>query len=210
MLVRALTYVLASTHAAAHNRLMKYEVTSLVGKLLIAMPDMGDPRFDRSVIYICAHSDEGAMGLIVNKPRPKIRFLNLLKQLEIEVMGIIREADVHYGGPVETLRGFVLHTDDYRTEGGTLDVADHIGMTATIDILEDIARGKGPQTSLLAIGYSGWGEGQLESEIAQNGWLTCDASHDIIFGNDNGAKWEAALATLGVTPELLSATAGHA
>jgi putative transcriptional regulator len=117
---------------------------------------------------------------------------------------------VHYGGPVETLRGFVLHTDDYRTEGGTLDVADHISMTATIDVLEDIARGKGPQTSLLAIGYSGWGEGQLESEIAQNGWLTCDGSHDIIFGTDNGAKWEAALATLGVTPELLSATAGHA
>ena len=196
--------------AAAHNRLMDYEDSSLVGKLLIAMPDMGDPRFDRSVIYICAHSEEGAMGLIVNKPRPKIRFFNLLKQLEIQVKGIVREADVHYGGPVETMRGFVLHTDDYRTEGGTQDVADHISMTATIDILQDIARGKGPKTSLLAIGYAGWGEGQLEGEIAQNGWLTCDASHDIVFGADNAVKWEAALATLGVTPHLLSSTAGHA
>ena len=139
------------------------------------------------------------MGLHVNKPRPKIRFLNLLKQLDIEVMGIIREADVHYGGPVETLRGFVLHTDDYRTEGGTLDVADHISMTATIDILEDIARGKGPQTSRSAIGYSGWGEGQGESESAQNGWLNCGAVHDIMFGTHNGAQGAAAVATLGVT-----------
>jgi putative transcriptional regulator len=183
---------------------------NLVGQLLIAMPDMGDPRFDGSVIYICAHSDEGAMGLIVNKPQPKLRLLNLLKQLEIEVEGSVRETKVHYGGPVETVRGFVLHTDDYRSEGGTLDVADHICMTATVDILKDIGRGKGPDTALLALGYAGWGAGQLEGEIAQNGWLTCDAAQDIIFGTDNAAKWTQALATLGISPHLLSSTAGHA
>ncbi|MFT5065536.1 MAG: putative transcriptional regulator [Yoonia sp.] len=183
---------------------------NLVGKLLIAMPDMGDPRFDRSVIYICAHSEEGAMGLIVNKPQPKLRFINLLKQLDIEVEGTVREARVHYGGPVETVRGFVLHTDDYRTEGGTVDVADHICMTSTMDVLQDLARGKGPDTALLAIGYAGWGEGQLEGEIFQNGWLTCDADPDIIFGIDNDSKWTDALAILGVSPALLSSSAGRA
>lgn len=195
---------------AAHYRRMDSTVLNLVGKMLIAMPDMGDPRFDRSVIYICAHSEEGAMGLIVNKPQPKLRFINLLKQLEIEVAGNVPETKVHYGGPVETVRGFVLHTDDYRTEAGTLDVDDHIGMTATMDVLEDIARGKGPKTALLALGYAGWGEGQLESEIAQNGWLTCDADPAIIFDMDNDGKWEAALDSMGVSAALLSATAGHA
>lgn len=193
-----------------HHSQMDTKDFNLVGQLLIAMPDMGDPRFDGSVIYICAHSDEGAMGLIVNKPQPKLRLLNLLKQLEIEVEGSVRETKVHYGGPVETVRGFVLHTDDYRSEGGTLDVADHICMTATVDILKDIGRGKGPDTALLALGYAGWGAGQLEGEIAQNGWLTCDAAQDIIFGTDNAAKWTQALATLGISPHLLSSTAGHA
>jgi putative transcriptional regulator len=189
---------------------MDHEDLNLIGKMLIAMPDMGDPRFDRSVIYICAHSDDGAMGLIVNKPQPKLKFSDLLQQLDIETSGTVPDVNIHYGGPVEVVRGFVLHTDDYRTEIGTMDVDAHISVTATLDVLQDLARGKGPQTALLALGYAGWDGGQLESEIAGNGWLTCDAVPDIIFGADNDAKWEAALASIGVAPALLSATAGHA
>ncbi len=183
---------------------------SLVGKLLIAMPDMGDARFDRSVVYVVTHSHEGAMGLIVNKPQPKLRFVKLLKQLDIKVEGIIREARVHYGGPVETVRGFVLHTDDYHTESGTVAVADNIALTATIDVLQDIAKGVGPITSLLALGYAGWSAGQLEAEIAANGWLTCDADQALVFGADDDQKWTQALAKLGVSPQLLSSTAGRA
>ena len=183
---------------------------NLCGKLLIAMPDMGDARFDRSVIYICAHSDEGAMGLIINRPRPKLRMVKLLKELGIHVEGVIREKLVHFGGPVERMRGFVLHTDEYSTDGGTIPVGGDIAMTATMDILQDIACGKGPKTSLLALGYAGWGANQLEDEILQNSWLTCDASPDIVFGNDNAAKWTDALASIGVSPQLLSTTVGHA
>lgn len=183
---------------------------SLVGKLLIAMPDMGDARFDRSVIYIISHSDEGAMGLIINKPQPKLKFVKLLKQLDIKVDGIIREACVHYGGPVETVRGFVLHTDEYHTDAGTTSVADNIAMTATIDVLQDIAKGVGPTTSLLALGYAGWSASQLETEISNNGWLTCDADEALVFGTDNDKKWTQALAKLGVSPLLLSSTAGRA
>ena len=182
----------------------------LSGKLLIAMPDMGDPRFAYSVVYMCAHSDEGAMGLIVNKPQPEIRFSKLLEQLGIERTDKTRDIRVHFGGPVEHARGFVLHTMDYRSETGTLEVDDHVGMTATMDVLEDIARGAGPSTSMLALGYAGWGPGQLESEIAQNGWLTCDARDDILFGRANEHKWTAALKVLGIDPVLLSSTAGRA
>ena len=183
---------------------------NLCGKLLIAMPDMGDPRFAHSVVYLCAHSDEGAMGLIVNKPQIGLRFSDLLDQLEIPRSDAARDIRVHFGGPVEHARGFVLHTLDYRSETGTLDVTDHIGMTATLDVLEDIAGGGGPATSMLALGYAGWGPGQLESEIAQNGWLTCDARDDILFGRANEHKWTAALKLLGIDPVLLSSTAGHA
>ena len=182
----------------------------LVGKMLIAMPDMGDPRFDKSVIYICAHAADGAMGLIVNKPQPKMRFAALLQDLDITPSGTVPDTQIHYGGPVERARGFVLHSDDYRTPDGTLDVDGQTRMTATLDILEDIALGKGPQTALLAIGYSGWGAGQLEQEVMQNAWLTCDADPDIIFGTDNDAKWAAALASIGVSPLLLSHVGGRA
>jgi len=189
---------------------MKATDQSLLGKLLIAMPDMGDPRFDKSVVYICAHSREGAMGLIVNKPQSKLRFPKLLEQLNISVDGDVKDVRIHYGGPVEMARGFVLHTIDYRSEMGTLDVDGHIGMTATIDVLEDIAKGDGPKTSLLALGYAGWGAGQLESEIMRNGWLTCDPTDTIVFGRANEHKWTAALKILGIDPLLLSPTAGHA
>lgn len=183
---------------------------NLSGKLLIAMPDMGDPRFAHSVIYLCAHSDEGAMGLIVNKPQPELRFATLLDQLDIARTGEVRDIRVHFGGPVESARGFVLHTLDYRSEAGTLEVTDTVGMTATLDVLEDIARGEGPATSMLALGYAGWGPGQLESEIVANGWLTSDPRDDILFGRANEHKWTAALKLLGVDPILLSSAAGHA
>ena len=183
---------------------------TLTGQLLIAMPGMGDPRFARSVIYVCAHSDDGAMGLIVNKPAPDVRFADLLAQLEIPTGEGLRDIRVHFGGPVENERGFVLHSEDYQSGAGTLEVDDAISMTATQDILEDIAAGNGPERSLLALGYSGWGPGQLEAEIAQNGWLTATAPADILFGRANEHKWSAALKVLGIDPLLLSAEAGNA
>lgn len=189
---------------------MKTTDSNLSGKLLIAMPDMGDPRFAHSVIFLCAHSKDGAMGLIVNKPQSAIRFSTLLDQLEISRAPDVKEIRVHFGGPVEMSRGFVLHSLDYRSEVGTLEVDGQIGMTATLDVLEDMARGKGPQTALLALGYAGWGPGQLEDEIGQNGWLTCDLRSEIIFGRANEHKWTAALKVLGIDPVLLSSTAGHA
>ena len=182
----------------------------LTGKLLIAMPGMGDPRFEHSVIYVCAHSGEGAMGLIVNKPQPEIRFSDLLEQLEIDRSPEARSIRVHFGGPVEHARGFVLHSLDYRSEAGTLNVDDRIGMTATLDVLEHLARGDGPQSSMLALGYAGWGPGQLEDEIAQNGWLVCDARDDIVFGRANEHKWTAAIRALGFDPRVLSSAGGRA
>lgn len=184
--------------------------SNFCGKLLIAMPDMGDPRFAHSVVYMCAHSEQGAMGIIINKPQPEIRFSDLLEQLDIPKSQKLRDIRVHFGGPVDMSRGFVLHTLDYRSETGTLDVDGGIGMTATLDVLEDIARGTGPATSMLALGYAGWGPGQLEDEIARNGWLTCDPTRDIIFGRANEHKWTAALKVLGVDPVALSASGGRA
>ncbi|WP_322890298.1 MULTISPECIES: YqgE/AlgH family protein [unclassified Yoonia] len=189
---------------------MDQAVTHLAGKLLIAMPDMADPRFAKSVIYICAHSDEGGMGLIVNKPQTQIRFTDLLDQMQLAHGADTPDIGVHQGGPVETARGFVLHSTDYTSGLGTLVVSDEIGMTATMDVLEDIAAGRGPAQAMLALGYAGWGPGQLEREIRQNGWLTCDPRDDIVFGRANEHKWSGALKLLGIDPLLLSATAGHA
>lgn len=184
--------------------------STLDGQLLIAMPGMGDPRFEKSVIFMCAHSPEGALGLIINKPTPHLEFSSLLEQLQIDVGPPQRDIRVHFGGPVENGRGFVLHSGDYEADASTLQVGEAFGMTATLDVLEEIARGDGPSSALLALGYSGWGPGQLESEILQNGWLTCDAEPALVFGEDDAGKWEAALRTLGVDPLTLSGTAGHA
>jgi len=183
---------------------------NLAGKLLIAMPGMGDPRFEHSVIYLCAHSPEGAMGLVVNKPAPDLRFDQLLDQLGIARQNTARDICVHFGGPVEHVRGFVLHSGDYGGNGGTMKVDQHFGMTATVDILQAIADGIGPEASLLALGYAGWGPGQLEAEILANGWLTCDATEDLVFAAPDGRKWERALRSLGVDPVSLSAAAGRA
>jgi putative transcriptional regulator len=182
----------------------------LTGKLLIAMPGMGDPRFDRSVVFLCAHSGDGAMGLIVNKPAPDLVFADLLDQLGIASgPGEIR-LPVHVGGPVEHGRGFVLHSADYGRAGATLGIDGRFGMTATLEILEDIAKGRGPREALLALGYAGWGPGQLENEIQLNGWLTAEARESLVFATPNAEKWAAALGEIGVDARLLSSSAGRA
>ncbi|MEL6887127.1 MAG: YqgE/AlgH family protein [Pseudomonadota bacterium] len=182
----------------------------LTGKLLVAMPGMGDPRFERSVILICAHSQEGAMGLIINKPAQDVDLGALLAQLEIDADPSLAGLTVHIGGPVETSRGFVLHSPDYRSRLQTLPIGDAFGMTATLDVLEDIARGEGPGDALVMLGYAGWGAGQLEGEIARNGWLTVEADAGLVFDTEDEAKWAAALATLGIDPLGLSGMAGRA
>lgn len=186
------------------------EATDLTGKLLIAMPGMGDPRFVHSVVFLCAHSPEGAMGLIVNKPTQELRLRHLLDQLSIRKSREAPDIPVHFGGPVEHGRGFVLHEQGYHSAVSTLDVNRDFAMTATLDILEDMAAGRGPGRAILALGYAGWGPGQLESELAQNGWLTVDADPDLVFGRPDPDKWQAALGRLGVSALMLSSDAGHA
>lgn len=186
------------------------DVPHLDGKLLIAMPAMSDPRFARSVIYMCAHSAEGAMGLVVNKPAPELDINDLLEQLDIPTSDRTREIRVHMGGPVEHGRGFVLHSGDYTSDASTLQVNAEFGMTATLDILHDISKGGGPTDCLLALGYAGWGPGQLEGELQANGWLTAEATPELVFGRVDADKWEAALASLGISPSFLSASGGTA
>ena len=189
---------------------MTGQTMKLTGELLVAMPGMGDPRFAHSVIFLTAHSEEGAMGLMVNKPAPELRLSDVLEQLVDDPPSKAKSLVVHFGGPVETGRGFVLHSDEYRSAIETLVVGSGIALTATRDILEDIAAGNGPEQAQLMLGYAGWGPGQLEGEIAQNGWLTCDATTDLVFGLPDAEKWEAALQSLGIDPLSLSAAAGRA
>ena len=183
---------------------------TLTGKLLIAMPGMQDPRFEKSVVFLCEHSSKGAMGLIVNKPAPDIDGRELLDQLGITVEPGITAPDIHFGGPVEHGRGFVLHSRDYATNTSTLPVTDGVGMTATLDILQDIAAGRGPDQAILALGYAGWGPGQLEDELQANGWLTAEGGPEVVFHPDPETKWSAALKSLGVDAIALSTEAGHA
>jgi putative transcriptional regulator len=185
--------------------------------VLVAMPSMRDDRFTRSVIYLCAHSDEGAMGIIVNQPAANIKFRDLLVQLDVIPAANLIELPVHAdavrvlkGGPVETGRGFVLHSADFFIENSTLPIDDGICLTATLDILKAIARGQGPASAVLALGYAGWAPGQLESEIHANGWLNCAADADLIFGNDAESKYAQALRKIGIDPAKLSSDAGHA
>ncbi|HWC92684.1 MAG TPA: YqgE/AlgH family protein [Pseudolabrys sp.] len=189
----------------------------LDGQMLIAMPAMSDERFTRSVIYVCAHSSEGAMGIVVNQPAQNIRFPDLLVQLEVipakERIELPVRADavkVLKGGPVETGRGFVLHSADFFIENSTLPIDEGICLTATLDILKAIARGSGPASAVLALGYAGWAPGQLEQEIQQNGWLHCPADPDLIFGGDIEGKYERALRKIGIDLGMLSSQAGHA
>ncbi|OQW53535.1 MAG: hypothetical protein A4S14_16000 [Proteobacteria bacterium SG_bin9] len=189
----------------------------LDGQLLIAMPVMEDERFARTVIYICAHSAEGAMGIVVNRPAGSIDFPGLLKQLDIigdaEQIKLPHDAEmmkVLKGGPVETGRGFVLHSSDFFIKNATLPIDDGISLTATLDILKAIARGAGPKHAILALGYAGWAPGQLENEIQENGWLHCAADSDLIFGRDINEKYDRALRKIGIDPGMLSNEAGHA
>lgn len=184
-------------------------------QFLIAMPSMKDERFARSVIYVCAHSEEGAMGLIINQPQ-ELLFPDLLVQLGIvdEEQAIrlpqrARDFVVRHGGPVDRSRGFVLHSDDYMVES-SMPVSEEVCLTATVDILRAISDGGGPRHALMALGYSGWGAGQLEHEIADNGWLTCPADMDLLFDPDIERKYDRILAAIGINPTHLSIDAGHA
>jgi putative transcriptional regulator len=189
----------------------------LDGQMLIAMPSMRDDRFARSLIYVCAHSSEGAMGIVVNQPAANINFPDLLVQLEVipaaDLIQLPSRAEaikVLKGGPVETGRGFVLHTADFFIENSTLPIDDGICLTATLDILKAIARGDGPASAVLALGYAGWAPGQLETEITSNGWLHCPADSELIFGSDTEAKYQRALRKIGIDLGMLSSEAGHA
>tara|TARA_R110000868_G_scaffold134793_2_gene347019 strand:+ start:5734 stop:6321 length:588 start_codon:yes stop_codon:yes gene_type:complete len=181
----------------------------LAGQLLVAMPQMLDERFAKTVIYMCAHTEDGAMGLVVNKVMENIDFPDLLDQLGLEPTPRGNDIRVHFGGPVESGRGFVLHSSDY-VQDATMVIDDHIAMTATTDILRDIAEGEGPRNSLLALGYAGWGPGQLDTEIQANGWLSVDADDTLIFGTDPKTIWQGALAKMGIDVSMLSGDAGHA
>ncbi len=181
----------------------------LTGQLLVAMPQMRDPRFARSVIYMCAHSADGAMGLVVNRRVGSITFDDLLQQLNIGPNKRQDEIRVHFGGPVEQGRGFVLHSSDY-LQTGSLRVDDQVALTATLDILKELAAGGGPRRSLLALGYAGWGPGQLDAEIQANGWLSVSSDEALVFDADLDHKWERAIGKIGIDFSKLSGDAGHA
>ena len=181
----------------------------LTGQLLIAMPQMNDPRFERTVIYICAHTADGAMGLVVNREIEALTFPDLLKQLNIDAEVVDDKIQVLFGGPVETGRGFVLHSSDY-VQNATMLVDKRVGLTATMEVLKDIASGNGPRLNILALGYAGWGPGQLDAEIHANGWLSVPADDGLLFDHDLDNKWERALAKIGIDFSMLSGEAGHA
>ena len=188
---------------------MDGEEQYLIGSLIIAMPAMPDPRFSESVIYLCAHSEEGAMGLVINRLVDSIDVNELLEQLEVGEVPKDIDLPVHLGGPVETGRGFVLHSLDYRCEG-TMEVDDDIALSASVEVLREIAHGRGPARRLLALGYAGWGPGQLEHEIQDNGWLHVAADDDLVFGGDLDGKWAGALAKIGIDPAKLASNFGRA
>ncbi|MDB5457092.1 MAG: hypothetical protein JWP92_2677 [Caulobacter sp.] len=183
----------------------------LTGRMLVAMPGIEDPRFERAVLFVCAHDAEQAMGLAINRPVEGLSVSDLLDRLGVE-SEIRAPADlVLMGGPVERERGFVLHTDDYVSPSSTVAVAEGLGLTATRDVLDAMgSRAHAPRRSILALGYAGWGPGQLEQELRDNLWLICDADETLLFGDDHEHKWTMALAKIGVTADHLSAQAGRA
>lgn len=176
----------------------------LDGRLLIAMPGLGDPRFHRTLVYLCAHSPEGAMGLIVNRPANGVTLGDLFERLSIPLPESMAGESVRFGGPVEPGRGFVLHTSDYHSPDATMRVDKAVSMTATLEVLHALAAGAGPERSIVALGYAGWAPGQLEEEIRQNAWLACEADPELLFGAAQPPKWEKALGKLGISAALLS------
>ncbi len=181
----------------------------LTGKLLIAMPAIADSRFEHSVIYLCAHTEDGAMGIVVNRPRRTPRFDDLLRQLSVDPAPPARQIELYSGGPVDTERGFVLHTSDW-TSDATLHVGPDLALTASLDVLKIIAAGGGPRECILALGYAGWGPGQLDGELNTNVWLSAPADPALLFDSEHGTKWARALAKLRIDPLQLSTTVGHA
>jgi putative transcriptional regulator len=182
----------------------------LEGKLLIALPGMSDPRFAKSVIFMCAHSADGAMGIVLNQPIEGLGFREMARKLELGVTAATPDFPILSGGPVETGRGFVLHSGDYKNNQSTLVVTKDASLTATVDILTALTEGHGPKRAVFALGYSGWGAGQIENEIRMNGWLHCDADETILFDTALDNKWNAALRKLGIDSSGLSAHAGRA
>ena len=182
----------------------------LTGRLLIASPSIGDPRFDKSVVFMCAHEDDHAMGIVINRPMEKLRLPTLLDQLGIAKAKVAPDKPVLMGGPVEKDRGFILHTCDFMSEDGTLPIAAGIGLTATREALEVLTENDAPRHSLLALGYAGWEGGQLEDEIQANAWLVTEPDDDLLFDLNHKSKWEKALHKLGVAPSQLIGSAGHA
>ncbi|MCC6598809.1 MAG: YqgE/AlgH family protein [Alphaproteobacteria bacterium] len=185
----------------------------LAGRLLLAMPGIGDPRFNRAVIFICAHDQKGAMGLVVNQERNDMVFFDLLTQLniasDIKINANMRSLPVMRGGPVEAARGFLLHSPDFAREE-TINVDKQFSVTGTVEALKAVALGKGPDKALFLLGYAGWESGQLEQEILQNAWLVADPDQDVIFHKDATSKWQMAVSGLGFDPSMLSANSGHA
>lgn len=181
----------------------------LTGQCLVAMPAMQDPRFEHAVVYLCAHSPEGAMGIVLNRELPDMPLSKLMEQLNIPLTPACVDMPVHFGGPVEPGRGFVLHSSDFMTDSSML-VDSRRALTATLDILRAVAEGRGPRQCLMALGYSGWGAGQLDAELRDNAWLVVSADDALLFGQDNPKKWQRAIAKLGIDPAKLSSTAGNA
>ena len=204
-------------HKSGHLHDPSDEGSFLEGKMLIAMPSTEDERFERTLIYLCVHNEDGAMGIVVNKPASNITMPELLDQLSIAMPTSAltysqqaMDCPILVGGPVESARGFVLHSQDFYSDESTLPVDSDIGLTASVDILRAIANGRGPDRALLALGYAGWGPGQLEAEMQANGWLHCDPDPELLFGQNLSAKYHTAMAKLGVRISELSAVAGHA
>ncbi|MEM1019283.1 MAG: YqgE/AlgH family protein [Sphingomonadales bacterium] len=181
----------------------------LTGQFLMAMPSIGDDRFDRTLIYMCAHSSDRAMGIVINKVHSDLDFEGLLAQLDIEVDDVARDVAVHAGGPVEPGRGFVLHSADY-VQDSSLVVSETVALTATVDILKELATGRGPRNAMLALGYAGWSSGQLENELSNNAWLTAASDDEILFNTDAEQKYPRTMAMLGIDLSMLSSEAGHA
>ncbi len=181
----------------------------LSGRLLLSMPGIGDPRFERAVIAMCLHDDDGALGIIINKPHGDLTLKTMLTQLEIDTAGLVSDAPVYAGGPVETGRGFVLHSLDYSGQG-TVSIGGQWAMTSTIDILRAIAEGRGPKQWLVALGYAGWGAGQLEQEMTRHGWMDADGDTAMLFDTACDRRWPRAYAGMGIDVSHLSPETGHA
>jgi putative transcriptional regulator len=182
----------------------------LEGQLLIATPQLVGSCFEKAVIYMCAHNQEGAMGLIINQRLPSLALDDVFQQLDIIRGGERAPAmSIHFGGPVETARGFVLHSPEYAL-ADTVVMDDYLALTCNIDVLKDIASGGGPERAMLALGYAGWGPGQLESEFESNSWISAPASAELIFSPDDDEKWRRAAASEGIDLDKLAGHAGHA